>query len=112
MVITLSSTKRGNFYSFFHYIKQIKGKSMTYREKTLSYDEFVFIISESLGLDRDEINEDTSFIDDLGIDSLSFMDCIIKLERKFGVKINISNIWELTSVKQAYDVFTKTLTAA
>ncbi|MCW8966443.1 MAG: acyl carrier protein [Candidatus Pacearchaeota archaeon] len=80
-------------------------------EKHLSYEEFVLIISESLGIDRDDIDKDTSFIDDLGIDSLSLIDCIIKLEKRFDIKLDISNIWELQNIEKAYEMFTNRIAA-
>jgi acyl carrier protein len=42
---------------------------------------------EALGLDEDEIELDASVIDDLGAESLDFLDIAFRLERAFGIKI-------------------------
>ncbi len=42
---------------------------------------------EALGLDEDEIEPDSTVIDDLGAESLDFLDIAFRLERAFGVKV-------------------------
>jgi len=42
---------------------------------------------EALGLDDDEIEPDSKVIDDLGAESLDFLDIAFRLERAFGIKI-------------------------
>ena len=42
---------------------------------------------EALGLDEDEVERDALVIDDLGAESLDFLDIAFRLERAFGVKI-------------------------
>ena len=42
---------------------------------------------EALGLDEDEVEKDALVIDDLGAESLDFLDIAFRLERAFGVKI-------------------------
>ncbi len=42
---------------------------------------------EALGLDEDEIEPDSKVIDDLGAESLDFLDIAFRLERAFGIKI-------------------------
>ena len=45
------------------------------------------LISASLGVSEDEIALDSSFIDDLGADSLDIVELVMKLEDKFDMKI-------------------------
>lgn len=46
------------------------------------------IISEQLGVeDASKITEETTFIDDLGADSLDVVELIIALEEEFGMEI-------------------------
>lgn len=71
----------------------------------LSLEKFMQMISDHLGIDESEITPETSFLDDLGIDSLSLINFIIKLERKFGIKINLDSIWTLKNIREAYQVF-------
>lgn len=42
---------------------------------------------EALGLDEDEVERDALVIDDLGAESLDFLDIAFRLERAFGIKI-------------------------
>ena len=42
---------------------------------------------EALGLDPDEIEPDSTVIEDLGAESLDFLDIAFRLERAFGIKI-------------------------
>lgn len=42
---------------------------------------------EALGLDDDEIEPDSKVIDDLGAESLDFLDIAFRLERAFSIKI-------------------------
>ena len=43
--------------------------------------------AEALGLDEDEVTRDAKVIDDLGAESLDFLDIAFRLERTFDIKI-------------------------
>jgi acyl carrier protein len=58
-----------------------------------------------MGIDRRDIKDDTSFLNDLGIDSLTLANFIIKLERKYSVKLDVTNVWEMKTMREAYDKF-------
>ncbi len=45
------------------------------------------IISEQLGIDSNEIKLESSFIDDLGADSLDIVELIMALETEFDIEI-------------------------
>lgn len=45
------------------------------------------IIAEQLGLDPEEITMESSFIDDLGADSLDIVELIMALEEEFDIEI-------------------------
>jgi len=51
------------------------------------YKRVVEEFCEALGLDEDEIEPDSTVIDDLGAESLDFLDIAFRLERAFGVKV-------------------------
>jgi acyl carrier protein len=44
-------------------------------------------IAEALGLDDDEVEADARLMEDLGAESLDFLDIVFRLERAFNVKI-------------------------
>ena len=45
------------------------------------------IIVEQLGVSRDDIEAESSFIDDLGADSLDLVELVMAMEEEFGVEI-------------------------
>ncbi|SFE31063.1 acyl carrier protein [Thermoanaerobacter thermohydrosulfuricus] len=45
------------------------------------------IIAEQLGIDPEEITMESSFIDDLGADSLDIVELIMALEEEFDIEI-------------------------
>ena len=45
------------------------------------------IVSEQLGVDKDKISSDTSFVNDLGADSLDTVELVMELEEEFDVNI-------------------------
>jgi acyl carrier protein len=60
-------------------------------------------LSEKLGIDESEITEDTSFEDDLGADSLDFVEGVMNLEDQFGLRIPDEDARELTTVGKTID---------
>jgi acyl carrier protein len=45
------------------------------------------IISETCDIPREKISEDSHAINDLGIDSLDFLDIAFAIDKKFGIKM-------------------------
>ena len=45
------------------------------------------IIAEQLGVDEEEVTMDSSFVDDLGADSLDIVELIMALESEFDIEI-------------------------
>ena len=45
------------------------------------------IIVDRLGVDESKITEDSSFVDDLGADSLDIVDLIMVFEEEFNIEI-------------------------
>lgn len=61
------------------------------------------IISEQLGVDEKTINNDSSFVDDLGADSLDTVELVMALEEEFGTEIPDDEAEKITTVQQAID---------
>ena len=45
------------------------------------------IVCEQLGVGEDEVNTDSSFVDDLGADSLDTVELVMALEEEFDLEI-------------------------
>ena len=45
------------------------------------------IVIEQLGVSRDDIEQESSFVDDLGADSLDIVEMVMAMEEEFGVEI-------------------------
>jgi acyl carrier protein len=54
---------------------------------TATFDTVAQVIHETSEIPLDEIKPDAHAIDDLGIDSLDFLDVVFALDKKFGIKI-------------------------
>lgn len=61
------------------------------------------IIVEQLGVEEDEIAMESSFIDDLGADSLDIVELIMALEEEFDLEIPDSEAEKITTVGDAVD---------
>ncbi len=61
------------------------------------------IIVEQLGVEEDEIAMESSFIDDLGADSLDIVELIMALEEEFDLEIPDNEAEKIQSVGDAVD---------
>ena len=52
-----------------------------------TFDKVADIISEICGIDRATITPDSHVINDLGIDSLDFLDIAFAIDKAFGIKM-------------------------
>ena len=61
------------------------------------------IIVEVLNVDQDEITEDTTFIDDLGADSLDIFQIIMGIEEEFDIEIPSEEAEKISTVGDAVE---------
>ncbi|MBN1881570.1 MAG: acyl carrier protein [Deltaproteobacteria bacterium] len=59
------------------------------------------IIAEQLGLEKDDIQLDASFIDDLGADSLDIVEMIMTIEDEYDVEISDDDAEKISTVQDA-----------
>ncbi|MBQ7514897.1 MAG: acyl carrier protein [Schwartzia sp.] len=66
-------------------------KSIFWREvkdvSTSTLEKVRDIVVEQLGVEADEVTIDSTFIDDLGADSLDIVELIMAFEEEFGIEI-------------------------
>lgn len=61
------------------------------------------IISEQLGIDADEVNVESSFVDDLGADSLDIVELIMALETEFDLEIPDEDAEKIATVNDVVE---------
>ena len=61
------------------------------------------IVVDRLGVKEDEVKPNSSFVDDLGADSLDTVELVMALEEEFECEIPDEDAEKITSVQQAID---------
>ena len=69
----------------------------------MEFDKLREIIAEVLNVDADEITMDTTFVDDLGADSLDVFQIIMGIEEEFDIKISNEDAEKIVSVGDAVE---------
>ena len=61
------------------------------------------IVVEQLGVKDEEVNTTSSFVDDLGADSLDTVELVMALEEEFETNIPDEEAEKITTIQQAVD---------
>ncbi|EEY98545.1 acyl carrier protein [Vibrio mimicus] len=64
------------------------------------------IIIEQLGVDEAEVKNESSFVEDLGADSLDTVELVMALEEEFDTEIPDEEAEKITTVQAAIDYVT------
>ena len=64
------------------------------------------IVCEQLGVKESEVQNSSSFVEDLGADSLDTVELVMALEEEFETEIPDEQAEKITTVKQAIDYAT------
>ena len=72
-----------------------------------TFDKVRDIVVDQLGVEADEVNIDSTFIDDLGADSLDIVELIMAFEEEFGIEIPDEAAEKILTVKDAIDYLSK-----
>jgi acyl carrier protein len=59
------------------------------------------IVADNLGVDREKITPETSFVNDLGADSLDTVELVMELEEEFDINIPDDAAEKIQTVGQA-----------
>ena len=69
----------------------------------MEFERLKRIIGEVLNVNKDEITEDTTFIDDLGADSLDIFQIIRGIEEEFDIEIPTEEAEKISTVGDAVE---------
>ena len=61
------------------------------------------IVAEQLGADKSQISRETSFINDLGADSLDTVEIVMEIEDEFDIDVPQEDAEKIQTVGQAID---------
>ena len=75
----------------------------------MEFEKLKGIIADILNVDENEITMDTTFVDDLGADSLDVFQIIMGIEEEFDVEIDQEEAEKIVSVGDAVEEIKKAL---
>ena len=61
------------------------------------------LVSENLGVNKEQVTRKTSFIEDLGADSLDIVELVMAFEEAFDIDIPDEDAEKITTVKDAVE---------
>ena len=64
----------------------------------MEFEKLKGIIADVLNVDEDEITMDTTFVDDLGADSLDLFELVMALEEEYGLEIPAEELTDMETV--------------
>ena len=73
----------------------------------MEFEKLKSIIAEVLNVEEDEITMDTTFVDDLGADSLDVFQIIMGLEEEFDIEITNEEAEKIVTVGDAVEQIKK-----
>ena len=73
----------------------------------MEFEKLKKIIAEVLNVDEEEISMETTFVDDLGADSLDVFQIIMGLEEEFDIEIPNEEAEKITTVQDAVEQIKK-----
>jgi acyl carrier protein len=75
-------------------------------------DRVIGIVAEQLGVDKEKVAPETSFVNDLGADSLDTVELVMELEEEFEVDIPDDAAEKIQTVGQAIEFIEQTQTSS
>lgn len=75
----------------------------------MEFEKLKVIIAEVLNVDTEEISLDTTFIEDLGADSLDVFQIITGIEEEFDIEISNEDAEQIVTVSDAVEQIKKVI---
>jgi acyl carrier protein len=81
----------------------VRKKSLTWRLPTVASvsERVIDIVAEQLGVDKEKVKPETSFVNDLGADSLDTVELVMELEEEFDINIPDESAEKIQTVGEA-----------
>ena len=73
----------------------------------MEFEKLQAIIADVLNVPKDDITPETTFVDDLGADSLDIFQIIIGIEEEFDIEIDNEEAEKITTVQDAVEQIKK-----
>ncbi|MCM1056135.1 MAG: acyl carrier protein [Firmicutes bacterium] len=70
----------------------------------MEFEKLKKVIAEVLNVDPDEITMETTFLDDLGADSLDVFQIVMGIEEEFDIEIPADKAEKITTVEEAVEL--------
>jgi acyl carrier protein len=74
------------------------------KSNSITYDEFTRVLADVLLVHQEKLTPETSFTNDLFIDSLKMVEMALRIEQ-LGVSIPTEAYWEIQTVGDAYEAY-------
>ncbi|CDA68855.1 MAG: acyl carrier protein [Lachnospiraceae bacterium] len=75
----------------------------------MEFEKLKKIIAEVLNVDPEEITPESTFMDDLGADSLDVYQIIMGIEEEFDIEVAPEKAEKITTVEEAVDMIKSTV---
>ena len=75
----------------------------------MEFEKLKKVIAEVLNVDPEQITMETTFMDDLGADSLDVFQIIMGIEEEFDIEIPAEKAEKITTVEEAVELIKSTL---
>lgn len=73
----------------------------------MEFEKIQAIIAEEMDLDVESITPESTFVEDLGADSLDVIQIVIKIEKEFDIEIPDDAVQNISTVQDAVDQIKK-----
>lgn len=70
----------------------------------MEFEKLKKVIADVLNVDPDEITMDTTFVDDLGADSLDVFQIVLGIEEEFDIEIPAEKAEKISTVEEAVEL--------
>ena len=74
------------------------------KELVMEFEKMKKVIAEVLNVDPEEISLDSTFVDDLGADSLDVFQIIMGIEEEFDIEIPAEKAEKISTVEEAVEL--------